>query len=75
MHSRRYTADTEFLKPSELTMDLSSAHETSKTLQASKNSLTPQAGHQGIVRRWLRAKVSVWWPDLSRQLTQFIERC
>ena len=32
-------------------------------------------GHQGIVRRWLRAKVSVWWPDLSRQLTQFIERC
>ena len=43
MHSRRYTADTEFLKPSELTMDLSSAHKTSKTLQASKNSLTPQA--------------------------------
>jgi len=27
-------------------------------------------GHQGIVLSRLRAKVSVWWPDLSRQLTQ-----
>ena len=32
-------------------------------------------GHQGIVRCRLRAKISVWWPGISKQLTSFIERC
>ena len=32
-------------------------------------------GHQGIVRCRLRGKMSVWWPGLSQQLTQLVERC
>ena len=32
-------------------------------------------GHQGIVRRRLRARVSVWWPGLSRQMSTFIKKC
>ena len=32
-------------------------------------------GHQDIVRCRLRAKISVWWPGISKQLTGFIERC
>ena len=32
-------------------------------------------GHQEIVRCHLRAKTLVWWPGLSRQLTEFIKKC
>ena len=32
-------------------------------------------GHQGITRSRLRAKISVWWPGLLKQLTTFIEKC
>lgn len=32
-------------------------------------------GHQGIVRCRLRAKISVWWPGLSKQLTEFVKKC
>ena len=32
-------------------------------------------GHQGIVRCRLRAKISVWWPGLAKQLANFIEKC
>ena len=31
--------------------------------------------HQGILRWCLRAKRLVWWPGLSRQLTEFIKKC
>ena len=33
------------------------------------------AGHQGIVRSKLRAKISVWWPGLTRCLTSFVSSC
>ena len=32
-------------------------------------------GHQGIVRCRLRARISVWWPGLSKQLTDFVKKC
>lgn len=32
-------------------------------------------GHQGIIRCRLRAKISVWWPGLSQQLTQLVRNC
>ena len=32
-------------------------------------------GHQGIVRSRLRAKTAVWCPGLSRDITNFIEKC
>ena len=32
-------------------------------------------GHQGIARCRLRAKSAVWWPGLSQQLTDSIQRC
>ena len=32
-------------------------------------------GHQGIVRCRLRAQISVWWPGLSKQLTDLVKRC
>ena len=32
-------------------------------------------GHQGIIRCRLRAKISVWWPGLSQQLTQLVKNC
>ena len=32
-------------------------------------------GHQGMVRCRLRAKSAVWWPGLSKQLTEFIQQC
>jgi len=32
-------------------------------------------GHQGMVRCRLRAKSAVWWPGLSKQLTEFVQRC
>ena len=45
-----------------------------KALQAETLSKLHE-GHQGIVRCRLRAKISVWWPGLSKQLASFIERC
>ena len=32
-------------------------------------------GHQGIQRCRLRAKISVWWPGISKQINDLIERC
>ena len=32
-------------------------------------------GHQGIQRCRLWAKTSVWWPDISKQINDVIERC
>lgn len=32
-------------------------------------------GHQGIQRCRLRARVSIWWPGLSQQIKDLIERC
>lgn len=32
-------------------------------------------GHQGIVRCHLRAQTSVWWPDVSKQITDLLKRC
>ena len=32
-------------------------------------------GHQGIVHCLLRARMSVWWPGISREITNFIKRC
>ena len=32
-------------------------------------------GHQGITRCRLRAKMSVWWPGLSKQLKSYVEKC
>ena len=32
-------------------------------------------GHQGIQRCRLRAKTSVWWPGISKQISNVIERC
>ena len=32
-------------------------------------------GHQGIVRCRLRARISVWWPGHSKQVTEFIKKC
>ena len=31
--------------------------------------------HQGIQRCCLRAKTSVWWPGISKQISDVIERC
>ncbi len=33
------------------------------------------SGHLGIVRCRLRAKMSVWWPGISKQLAQFVTNC
>lgn len=32
-------------------------------------------GHQGIVRCRARARESVWWPAISRQIQEYIDRC
>ena len=32
-------------------------------------------GHQGITKCRLRAQQSVWWPGLSRQVTELVENC
>ena len=32
-------------------------------------------GHQGLTRCRLRAKMAVWWPGLSKQLTDFVRKC
>ena len=32
-------------------------------------------GHQGIQRRRLRAKVSVWWPGIMREIENMISQC
>ena len=32
-------------------------------------------GHQGITRCRKRAKISVWWPGLSKQLEEKVRRC
>ena len=32
-------------------------------------------GHQGMVRCRLRASSAIWWPRLSKQLTNFIQKC
>ena len=32
-------------------------------------------GHQGIARCTLRAKTAVWWPGISRDITDFIKKC
>ena len=32
-------------------------------------------GHQGTQRSRLRAKSSVWWPGISRQITDFVSHC
>ena len=32
-------------------------------------------GHQGIERCRMRAKCSVWWPGISRQLTEAVSNC
>ena len=31
-------------------------------------------GHQGIVKCRNRARISVWWPGISKQLEQFIQK-
>ena len=36
---------------------------------------TLQKLHEGIVRCRLRAKVAVWWPGLSQQISTFIKKC
>ena len=33
------------------------------------------SGHQGIAKCRERAKQSVWWPGLSTQLLQMVEKC
>lgn len=32
-------------------------------------------GHQGLTRCRLRAKISVWWPGISKQLKSYVENC
>ena len=32
-------------------------------------------GHQGIVKCRLRANTAVWWPGLSKQMSEFIKKC
>ena len=32
-------------------------------------------GHQGIVKCRLRARTSVWWPGISQQITEIIQKC
>ena len=32
-------------------------------------------GHQGIERCRMRAKMCVWWPDISKQLTETVAKC
>ena len=32
-------------------------------------------GHQGIVRSRLRAQTSVWWPGISKQLSDLVKKC
>ena len=32
-------------------------------------------GHQGIVRCKMRTKMSVWWPGISKQVEEFVQRC
>ena len=32
-------------------------------------------GHQGITRCRLRARVSVWWPGLSKHLSDYVSKC
>ena len=32
-------------------------------------------GHQGIVKCRLRARTSVWWPGISQQITEMIQKC
>ena len=32
-------------------------------------------GHQGMERCRMRAKVSVWWPRISKDLTEMVSRC
>ena len=33
------------------------------------------AGHQGVVKTRALAKTSVWWPGLSKQINELVERC
>ena len=33
------------------------------------------SGHQGLVRCRLRASTSVWWPGLSKQITNYVSKC
>ena len=33
------------------------------------------AGHQGIVRRRLRATSSVWWPGISKDVESYVKKC
>jgi len=32
-------------------------------------------GHPGIVKTQLRARASVWWPGVSKQIQHFIQNC
>ena len=32
-------------------------------------------GHQGVERCWRRARESVWWPTMRRDIEEFVERC
>ena len=32
-------------------------------------------GHQGIVKCQNQARISVWWPGISKQSKQFIQKC
>ncbi len=46
-----------------------------KSLQLTTLEKLHGAGHLGIVRCRLRAKMSVWWPGISKQLAQFVTNC
>ena len=44
-----------------------------ESLQETRRKL--HEGHQGIVHCQLRARMSVWWPGISQEITNFIKRC
>ena len=46
-----------------------------KSLQQEVLGQLHQGRHQGIVKCRNRARISVWWPGISKQLEQFIQKC